>query len=235
LHRILVADDHATNRKVLLRQLNALGYAADSCANGIEALSLLADGRYQLLISDCQMPEMDGYTLAQAIRAREQREGSAALPIVAFTANAFASDAARALAAGMDDYLSKPTTMKALADMLARYLPAPAPLDESVLAAIIGEDRAARAELLADFHAGCRQDAAALRQAWNACDTPGLIVAAHRIAGAGRMVGACRLADAATAFESAARSGAVTAPASYAWLESELTSLRHYLTSAYEH
>jgi len=234
-YRILVADDHATNRSVLLRQLNTLGYAADSCANGIEALSLLASGRYQLLISDCQMPEMDGYSLAQTIRAQERRNGDAPLPIIAFTANAFASDAARALAAGMDDYLTKPTTMKALADMLAKHLHTPSPLDESVLAAIIGDDRTARAELLEDFRSGSLLDAAMLRQAWHTSDMPGLIVAAHRIAGASRMIGAGRLAAAAAALERAARSGALAAPATYAQLESELANLATYLTSAHEH
>jgi len=251
---VLVADDHATNRNVLLRQLNALGYAAESCANGVEALAMLDSGRHALLISDCQMPEMDGYTLARTIREQEARRTAASqqpgdiapaahlparlptrLPIIAFTANAFASDAARALEAGMDDYLSKPTTIAALRKLLDKHLPQSAaptsgsPLDESRLAEIVGDDPAARAEVLDDFYASCQSDVAALRQAWTASDIAALILAAHRICGASKMIGASGLAESSAAIERAARvqGGDIRQP--YALFESELAAFNHYL------
>ncbi|RFP19396.1 MULTISPECIES: ATP-binding protein [unclassified Duganella] len=206
---ILVVDDHATNRNVLLRQLRALGYAAEGASDGAEALQMLAAGRHALLISDCQMPVMDGYALARAIRA-----GGSRLPIIACTANAFASDAARALEAGMDDYLAKPSTVAALGALLDRYLPLPSPpLDEARLAELTGGDAAVRDDILADFRNDNDADVAALRAAQAAGGTTAVIRSAHRICGAARMLGATALAEASAAIERDARSGAVaTAP-----------------------
>ena len=99
---ILLADDHPTNRSLLMRQVNLLGYAAESARDGAEALSLWKSGRFSLLLTDCNMPEMDGYELAKAIREREAATDSRHYPIIACTANAMGGEAEICLAAGMD-------------------------------------------------------------------------------------------------------------------------------------
>ncbi|HWA14854.1 MAG TPA: response regulator, partial [Gemmatimonadales bacterium] len=117
--RVLLAEDNAINQKVAILMLERLGCRVDVAGNGIEAVDLSARLPYDLIFLDCQMPEMDGYTAARAIREREA--GNGRIPIVALTANAMESDRDECLAAGMDDYLSKPVAMAALANMLRKY------------------------------------------------------------------------------------------------------------------
>ena len=100
--------------------LARLGYRVDTANNGCEATARMARTRYDVVLMDCQMPEMDGYEATQRIRAMEAR--IARTPIVAVTANAMAADRERCLAAGMDDFLSKPLTLAGLEAMLARYV-----------------------------------------------------------------------------------------------------------------
>src|SRR6185295_9341417 len=90
---ILLADDHPTNRLLLARQLNTLGYAAETAENGVIALQKWKTGRYALLITDCHMPEMDGYDLTRAIRTIEDAGGGRRFPIIACTANALQGEA----------------------------------------------------------------------------------------------------------------------------------------------
>jgi two-component system sensor histidine kinase/response regulator len=100
--------------------LQKLGYPADVAANGEEALKMLGEAAYDLVLMDCQMPRMDGYEATSAIRKRHpERER---LPIVAMTAHAMAGDRERCLAAGLNDYLSKPVTLQALHAVLTRWL-----------------------------------------------------------------------------------------------------------------
>ncbi len=125
--RILVADDNAINQKVAARMLEKLGYRADVAANGREAIQALAQLPYDLVLMDCQMPEMDGFEAARLIRERERREATNAesptphVPIVAMTANAMQGDRERCLAAGMDDYVAKPVTSRNLTRVLQRW------------------------------------------------------------------------------------------------------------------
>lgn len=119
---LLVAEDNITNQKVVLRMLERLGHRADAVANGWEAVRALETIPYDLVLMDCQMPEMDGYDATRAIRAPDSRALDRTVPIVALTAGAMQEDRERALAAGMDDYLSKPIDGALLADMLARWL-----------------------------------------------------------------------------------------------------------------
>jgi CheY-like chemotaxis protein/HPt (histidine-containing phosphotransfer) domain-containing protein len=122
---ILVAEDNAANRLVIGKQLSLLGYAYDMVEDGEEAWMALAAKPYGLLLSDCFMPRLDGYQLAQRIRTHEYSVRALhPLPIVALTANALADDAPKCLAAGMSDYLSKPVTLDRLGEILARWLPA---------------------------------------------------------------------------------------------------------------
>ena len=125
---ILFAEDHPVNRDVIMRQLHLLGYAADAVESGVQAVAALGRTDYALLLTDCNMPEMDCFALTRHIR-REGGEQKAPrhLPIVALTANAMDGEAERCLEAGMDDYLSKPVEMTKLRVALERW-PPPAPL-----------------------------------------------------------------------------------------------------------
>jgi signal transduction histidine kinase/CheY-like chemotaxis protein/HPt (histidine-containing phosphotransfer) domain-containing protein len=117
--RILVAEDNATNREVVLAQLQKLGCRADAVSNGAEAVEALQHGGYDLVLMDCQMPVMDGFEATRRIRETIQP----GIPIIAVTADAMSGDRDRCLSKGMNDYISKPVDLGQLADVLARWLP----------------------------------------------------------------------------------------------------------------
>ena len=118
--RILVVEDNAANLKVAVRMIERLGYRADVAGNGSEALEILGRMQYDAVLMDCQMPELDGYEATREIRRSEKDREH--LPIIAMTASAMAGDRERCLAAGMDDYISKPVKLHIVAAVLERWL-----------------------------------------------------------------------------------------------------------------
>ena len=120
---ILVAEDNRINQVVIQQQLKSLGYTAEVVAHGKEALERFVVGGYSLVITDLQMPEMDGYELAAAIRSLEKGMGREPVPIVALTANALKDEADRCQSVGMNDYLTKPAGLEEVRTVLEKWLP----------------------------------------------------------------------------------------------------------------
>ncbi len=119
---VLLAEDNPVNQEVALAMLEGFGCQVEMVANGCEAVESSVRRRYDLILMDCQMPEMDGFSATTEIRRQEKANGRH-LPIIALTANAMAGDREKCLAAGMDDYLGKPFKQKQLHEILQRWLP----------------------------------------------------------------------------------------------------------------
>ena len=253
---LLLVDDHPTTRMILVRQAGLLGYAAEVAENGIEALAKWRTGRFAMVITDCDMPHMDGYELAKEIRAEEGRGDKGRCVVVAYTAFAEAGETDKWLAAGMDDCLSKPTDLNLLEGKLHRWLPIPAatatdarpardkdietippprddraPIDFDVLAEVCTGDAAAVRVFLAYFWSSNQEDVKALERAMADRDLPEVARASHRMRGAGRTVGATAMADVCETIERAARANksfSEIAP-SMVLLDQELDRLDRFL------
>jgi CheY-like chemotaxis protein len=213
--RVLVAEDNAVNQQVALAILDSLGFTADIASDGQQAVDMLRAGSYTVVLMDCQMPRLDGFTATREIRAGG---GAAArTPIIALTASALASDREQCLAAGMDDFVSKPLRRETLLAALNRWVgvpatvPVPAVLDADALRElqeVAGEHWAA---LVDDFVADLLVQLAALA----ACTDPAEVARlAHVLKGTGSTMGAPLLSAAAQVLEAAAAAGADTGPAS---------------------
>jgi len=117
---VLVAEDNPVNRKLALQQLKKLGYRAEAVTDGREAVDAVAHGDYDLVLMDCQMPDVDGFEATRGIRRAEVLRGGH-VPIIAMTANALDGDREACLAAGMDAYLAKPVQLAALRAIVERF------------------------------------------------------------------------------------------------------------------
>lgn len=121
---ILVVEDNPVNREIIRHQLQSLGYECAMVTNGREAVDIWKQEDYLLILTDCDMPEMDGYALARQIRSLEDDGGEAdGVPIIAITANAVQGDAEKCFAAGMSDYVTKPLKLDILKRKLEKWLP----------------------------------------------------------------------------------------------------------------
>lgn len=225
---ILVAEDNETNQIVVQKQLALLGYAADLVADGVEALKKWRGNDYSLLLTDCHMPNMDGYALTKAIREAETARGSSKrIPIIALTANAMVGEAERCLDIGMDDYLLKPVPLSVMTNSLLHWLGEPEgtkpitntsalnaaranpnePIDRAALIAILGTDEDAVVGLMLNtFRASYAKQARLIATAIEADDMATLREAAHAAAGAAASAGATLLSTALRALEAAALS-----------------------------
>ena len=216
---ILAVEDHPVNRQVLMRQLHTLGYAVELATNGVEALEMWQQRDYGLVLTDCHMPEMDGFELTAAIRALEEG-GKKHTPIIAATANALQGEAENCRRAGMDGYLSKPIKLDALASELSVWLDGGARvvtpavtvdkdaehdhksvIDLSVLRGICHGDEEALREMLGDFidiNGSVMDSLMSAIGERNAEEVNGL---AHKLKGSAGTAGAKALAEVAKQLE----------------------------------
>jgi CheY-like chemotaxis protein len=218
---------------VLARQVAALGYEAEQASDGEEALQLVAQNDYALILADCQMPGMDGFEFAREVRKAEAAGGRERIPIVAWTANVMPDDVAACRDAGMDDVLAKPSALPTVQRVLRAWVdragepvrvvasgrPAPppvadgAPIDRMQLRAIMDGDAALEAEMLAGFRTASVKEAAALRDALAKGDCTAIRHASHRMKGLARLVAASSLASVCERLERQAKTGSVDDPA----------------------
>jgi PAS domain S-box-containing protein len=218
---VLVAEDDAINQKVIARQLELIGYAAEIFENGARALEAWRSGRYALVLTDLQMPEMDGYALAEAIRNEEP--AGQHTPLIALTANAVGADARRARAEGFDGYLTKPVKLAVLRSELQRWLatgrePSPASqppeasgtlmtIDPNILRSLVGDDPVMLSQLYSDFVNLNRRTVEDLISAVGERDVQQVRSIAHRLKSSSHSVGALRVAELCRQLEAAGRAG----------------------------
>jgi PAS domain S-box-containing protein len=240
--RILVADDNLVNRKVALGQLRQLGYSAEAVASGPEVLDALEKRAYDLILLDCQMPGMDGYEVTAEIR---RREGSVKHTfIVAVTAHAMEEARKKCLEAGMDDYLSKPVRVEALAAVLERWVPgaqetAEARVEESFAVDLLANMRkfagnAVSPDLVIEVIELFLDDAPArletMREGLAGAEANTIGKAAHALKGGCHYVGATKMAELCNELEDLSRAGVVEGmEAHLSALEREFDRVRRFL------
>jgi len=250
-HRVLLAEDNPVNQEVAKEFLAELNCDVEAVVNGKQAVSAFEKGGFDVVLMDCQMPEMDGLQAARHIRQRERDLGAdKPIPIIAVTANAYESDRRLCLDAGMTDYLAKPFTQEGLKEALRRAFdsdshnadedkpmqdandnaPAGGPLDRTVLetlAAVTPNDPGSLVKKVIDLyleHApGLVED---IRQALDSGDFDAARNAAHSLKSSSANVGAIQLSAQCKELEDAAREGKVDAPdTAAATIDKEFTAV----------
>ncbi|MGD2117556.1 MAG: response regulator [Chromatiales bacterium] len=225
--RILIAEDNSANQLVMQQQMKLLGYAADLVEDGEQAWQKLQSGQYDLLLTDVQMPNLDGYELIARIRAAEQHSGQH-LPVVAITANAMADDAQRCLDSGMDAYIAKPVDMNELRSTIEAWLPASTnetdaaaasggaysltperdmqnkAVDISMLQRLVGDNPEKHCALFNTFINSTPEILDTLIAGHIKHDTKVVMAQAHKLKSSARSMGAHELADTCELLETAA-------------------------------
>jgi CheY-like chemotaxis protein/HPt (histidine-containing phosphotransfer) domain-containing protein len=230
---LLLVEDNSMNQLVATSLLAKLGYEVEVASNGIEALEAMADAEYDAVLMDCQMPEMDGYAATREIRRREG--GTRHTPVIAMTAAAMQGDRDACIAAGMDDYLTKPIRPRELAEALMQWIdsagpsrpvaepaaapepaPAPAPSEGDDAARLDGErlsilrelddgDGVLIASIVDEFTAESGRQLDLLRAAVADGDPQAMEQAAHSMKGSSANLGATRLAELTAQLEALGR------------------------------
>ena len=212
--RVLVAEDNSVNQKVALRMLAKLGYRSDVVANGVEAVEAVKRIPYDLVLMDCNMPDMDGFEATREIRALDGAAGKTV--IIAMTANALEGDRERCLAAGMTDYVPKPVTQKDLGEKIAQWvhrngtgaLPAPRSRENPMELPILDRTRLEElyelqddpdevwvAQLVEQYFEDAATRLAHMRAAYTSSDNTALTRHAHALKGSSNNLGARRVAQ----------------------------------------
>jgi len=231
---IIIADDHQLLRDGLVKLVGKSfpDSTITVAAHGKEVLSLLKENSCDLLLMDLDMPEMDGYELTGTIREDEKAQSSERAPIVAITANALLGEADNCLAAGMDDYMSKPIDMRELRDKLVRWMPHFNPkedslkdstptkpaenvtskenndsdtIDSSALMDMFGDDQDMFKEILNDFIDPSQKIIEEIKAGCEQRSTEAVKQAAHKLKSSARSVGANALADLCYELETAGK------------------------------
>ncbi len=216
IRRILVVEDNPVNQDLLCRQLAILGYESDVVANGQAALSVWQEGDYACILSDCNMPLMDGYEMSRQIRALEA-EGRGHIPIIAITANAGGQEKNKCREAGMDELMSKPLDIKKLELLLDRYIagscrlePKSAvkkpvepllPIDMTFLSRLVGDNPDLQKRVLAKFFETTPATLDEVCEAIQQRDDKRLRFVAHRLKSAARSMGGNALGECCQALE----------------------------------
>ncbi|MGH8029349.1 MAG: response regulator [Arenimonas sp.] len=220
--RILVVEDNQTNQKVILRQLALLGFSADVAGNGRIGLERWRTGRYELVLTDLQMPEMDGYDLIEAIRAEEQ--DGRRIPVVVMTASSSREYARRQMTPDMDACLGKPLQLAELQQTLATWLPVThtdarrddlqsppsadgLAVDVGVLATLVGSEPTVVLEFLDDFQASSGRLVPALVSACADGRPQQASLLAHNLMSSARAIGASALGEMCARMDHAGRAG----------------------------
>lgn len=231
---ILFAEDNLTNQDVIRRQLTKLGYACEIANDGVEAFEMWRSKSYAMLLTDCHMPEWDGFELTAAVRKDEESSGKR-VPIVAITANALQGEAERCIAGGMDDYMSKPVEMETLQKKLFKWMGAGGiaaddtpvsdkatsnvaeestassndkpPVDENVLKSMLGDDDEMFKEVLQSYVETTPVILDEIFLGKEKESAEAIKAAAHKLKSSSRSIGADELADLCVALETAGGAG----------------------------
>lgn len=218
---VLVAEDNRLNSLLMQEQLRLLGFSAELTTTGRDALARWREAEFAALLTDIQMPGMDGYELAS--RIRDEEGDRARMPIIALTANAFHDGSARWRAAGIDAYLMKPAELPMLKATLERWIgarchsvataavpasdKAKAPVDLAVLTRTIGNDRTLFADFLDAFSASAAEAMRGIDIAVATGDRGRINTLAHQLKSSARAIGAIALGEHCEALEAAALGG----------------------------
>jgi len=231
---ILLAEDNVTNQDVIRRQLTMLGYALEIANDGKEALDLLETRNFAILLTDCHMPNMDGFELTKTIR-KSEKDKDARFPIIAVTASVMKEEVDQCFAAGMDDFIAKPMEMQKAKEMLHKWMPEAegvvveaseeaaaedttdkpeaeeggdggnGAIDPTALKSVFGDDDATFKEILNDFVEPATSNVGEIEASFADRSADGVAKAAHKLKSSARSVGANELADLCQILETAGK------------------------------